>query len=135
MAAGLAGLTQVFTPEAAVKLNALGDGLRGDINRVAARHGLPFQAIGVGSILALHFHAGRIRRPADLEPHDPTGAARMADLQRLFHLDMIERGFFLARRGFISLALPITEADCAAFTAAIDDTLSVHGGVVAEAAA
>jgi glutamate-1-semialdehyde 2,1-aminomutase len=135
MAAGLAGLTQIFTPEAAVKLNARGDKLREDVNRVAAKHGLPFQAMGVGSILALHFHAGRIRRPSDALPHDPAGEARLADLQRLFHLEMIERGFFLARRGFISLALPLTEADCAAFTAAIDDFLSVHGGVIAEGAA
>jgi glutamate-1-semialdehyde 2,1-aminomutase len=135
MAAGLAGLTQAFTPDAAVKLNARGDRLRDGINRVAARHGLPFQATGVGSIVGLHFQSGRIRCPADAEPHDPAAERRKSDLQRLFHLEMIERGFFLARRGFVSLALPVTDADCAAFTAAIDEFLSVQSGVVAAAAA
>ena len=43
MAGGLAGLTQVFTPEAAVRINALGDDLRQRLSDVAAKRGAPVQ--------------------------------------------------------------------------------------------
>jgi hypothetical protein len=40
-----------------------------------------------------------------------TGAASNPAARALFHLDMLARGFYLARRGFISLSLPLTAAD------------------------
>src|SRR5690606_30927658 len=44
MAAGVAGLTRVLTPDALASLNARGDRLRERLNDVAARSGLPVQA-------------------------------------------------------------------------------------------
>src|ERR1700684_2306471 len=61
MAGGLAGLTRVFTPAEAVRINALGDRLRERLNDIAAERGVPFQATGIGSLLGLHFG----RRTAD----------------------------------------------------------------------
>ncbi len=131
MAAGYAGLTQLFTPEAAGRLNRQGDALREAINRTAAKRRLPLQATGLGSIIGLHFHAGPIRSPADLEPGDGAAAQRMSDLQKLFHLDLMQHGQYLARRGFMSLSLPITAADCNELVAAIDEFLSVRGALLA----
>jgi glutamate-1-semialdehyde 2,1-aminomutase len=43
---------------------------------------------------------------------------------------MLARGFYLARRGFISLALPLTAADHAAFAAAFEDFLGCYGAAL-----
>jgi glutamate-1-semialdehyde 2,1-aminomutase len=130
MAGGLAGLTQVFTPEAAVRLNALGDELRERLTRLAAKRGLPMQATGIGSLLNIHFSRRPIRTPMDSHPEDPTAQKALAGLLKLFHLDMIEQGYYLARRGFIALSLPTTEADIEGFAAAVAEFLDARGALL-----
>jgi glutamate-1-semialdehyde 2,1-aminomutase len=124
MAAGVAGLSEVFTPEAALALNAAGERLRERLNGIARRAGVPVQVAGVGSIMCVHFHDRPLRCPADAEPADPAARA-------LFHLEMLERGFYLARRGFISLSLPLAPADYDAFAAAFEDLVDGYGPALA----
>jgi len=130
MAGGLAGLTQVFTPSEAVRLNALGDKLRDRINAVARQRKPPLQATGVGSLIGVHFARRPIRTPADTHPHDPAIEKILLDLHKLFHLEMIDRGYYLARRGFIALSLPTTEADAENFASAVGDFLDTHGAMI-----
>ena len=124
MAAGVAGLSEVFTPEAAVALNETADALRDRLNRRARAAAVPVQVAGVGSIMCVHFHDRPLRRPADAEHADPAARA-------LFHLDMLDRGFYLARRGFISPSLALEPADYDAFAAAFEDFLDTYGSVLA----
>ena len=126
MAAGVAGLSDVFTPEAAVALNEAGDTLRARLNRIAREAAVPMQVAGVGSIMCVHFHDRPLASPADAESHL---AARA-----LFHLDMLERGFYLARRGFISPSLALEPADYDAFAAAFEDFLDAYGPLLASEA-
>jgi glutamate-1-semialdehyde 2,1-aminomutase len=133
MAAGLTGLTKLYTPEAAERFNAGGDALRERLNALAAKRGLPLQVTGTGTIMAVHFHNGPICSPHDLWHEDPAATARRTELLKLFHLDMIEQGQYLARRGFISLSLPMTEKEHDGFAAAVDEFLAVRGAVVAAA--
>jgi glutamate-1-semialdehyde 2,1-aminomutase len=133
MAAGLTGLRELYTPEAADRLNSAGDRLRERLNALAAKHDAPLQALGVGSIMAVHFRRGAISRPQDLWPGDASAAAQYAELQKLFHLDLLEQGQYMARRGFISLSLPMAEADLARLAAAADEFLTVRGPVLAAA--
>ena len=119
MAGGLAGLTEVFSPGEATRINALGDRLREQLNNAAASRGLPFQATGVGSLIGMHFCGGVLQKGGDI---DPEGA-----IESLFHLEMIDRGYYFARRGYISLSLPVIEADCDAFVAAVDQFLATRG--------
>src|SRR5208337_3375686 len=116
MAAGLAGLEEVFTPAEAVRLNALGDRLRTRLNEAAAARGAPFRATGQGSLIGLH--------AAGIEPGD--GKTRLA-LEDLFHLDLLDRGFYFARRGYAALSLPTTPVDCDHFVAAVDEFLVERG--------
>ncbi len=122
MAAGVAGLREVFTPEAAIALSEAGDRLRGRLNAVFQERGVPFQVKGRGSINCVHFHDRPIRRPQD--------APARPELQTLFQLEMIERGIYLARRGFITLCLPVTEVDHDQFVAAVEDFCDVHGPIL-----
>ena len=70
MAAGLAGLTEVYTPEAAVALNARGDALRERLNALCRAADAPVQFTGIGSMMAVHMVRGpdprrrRMRRRA-----------------------------------------------------------------------
>lgn len=123
MAAGVVGLRDVFTPEEAMRLNARGDELRGRLAAAAGERGVPFQATGCGSIVGLHWQAEPVRRPAD------TAAAR-PEAHALAHLEMIRRGFYFARRGFMSLSLPLTGGDCGDFVDAFGDFLDEHREVL-----
>jgi glutamate-1-semialdehyde 2,1-aminomutase len=123
MAAGVVGLSEVFTPAAADALNAAGDALRERLNRLAREAAVPLQVAGVGSIMCVHFDDRPLRGPADAEGSDPAARA-------LFHLDMLERGFYLARRGFISPSLVLEPADYDAFAAAFEDFLDTYGPVL-----
>ena len=118
MAAGVAGLTRVYTDEECGRLNALGDRLRDRLNGFAAERGLEFCATGRGSIVGLHFTRGPVRRTAD-SPAAP-------ELRTLLHLHMLDRGYSLARRGFVALSLPLGEADVDGFASAAEEFLARH---------
>jgi glutamate-1-semialdehyde 2,1-aminomutase len=123
MAAGLAGLTRVATPEVMEAHFARGERLKARLNGLAAREGVPFQCTGCGTILGLHCEAGPLRSGRDLAARDP---ARRERLQRLLHYDLLERGHYLARRGYLTLSLPLTERDEESFVQAIEEFLSVR---------
>ena len=123
MAAGLAGLEKVLTPEATVRLNESGDRLRARLQGAAERRGVAVRAMGLGSMICLHFQAGEIRRPADTEATPP--AAR-----KLFQLEMNLEGFYLSRRGFMSLSLPLTDEDHDDLVGAFEDFLEEHAPVL-----
>ena len=125
MAAGATGLREIFTPEAAVALNRRGDDFRARLNGLCRSRGVPWQATGVGSILNLHPYASPVARPEDL-------ATAPEAARRLLHLEMIARGFYTARRGFISLSLVLEDDDLEAFAAAFADFLDSHAAVLAD---
>jgi glutamate-1-semialdehyde 2,1-aminomutase len=123
MAAGVAGLTQVFTAAAAEALFARGEALRDALN--AQSRGLPMQWTGLGSLMTVHFQRGAIAAPQDLRGRDA--------LRELFFLDMLEAGFYLARRGMISLSLEIGTAEVEGFLGAVKHFIDQRGHLLDEA--
>jgi glutamate-1-semialdehyde 2,1-aminomutase len=107
MAAGLAGLRRVLTPQALDSLNRRGDTLRDGMNGVLARNGVDAQVTGIGSLLSLHMTGRAVSSPADLHGAD-------ADARALVFFDLLERGVFLAKRGYMALSVPFDEAACEA---------------------
>jgi glutamate-1-semialdehyde 2,1-aminomutase len=89
MAAGHAGLTQVYPPETAQRHTARGDALREELAQMFRAAGAPFQATGVGSLLAIHATAAPVRSPRDLGRSDPR-------LLELLFLDLLELGYYIA---------------------------------------
>jgi glutamate-1-semialdehyde 2,1-aminomutase len=120
MAAGIAGMTRVFTPAACRALNGRGTALREALNAVCRRHGAALQVTGLGSIMSLHAIATPIRAPADLAGADPA-------VRDLVFFDLIARGYYLARRGLISLSLPIGDDETSGLVAALDAILAARG--------
>ena len=123
MSAGVAGLRDLFTADEAVRLNARGDALRQRLQETADERGVPFRATGSGSIIGLHWQAEPIRRPADTSATPPAARA-------LSHLEMIHRGFYFARRGFMSLSLPLESGDYDDLVAAFADFLDEYREVL-----
>ena len=122
MAAGHAGLTQVFTPAAADALFARGEALRDALNGLAEQRSARMQWTGLGSLMTVHFQREPIRAPADLRV-DPA-------LRELFHLDMLDRGFHLARRGMIALSLEVGTDELDAFLDAVSEFLDSRASVL-----
>jgi glutamate-1-semialdehyde 2,1-aminomutase len=117
MSAGYAGLTNVYTPDAAHALNARGDALRERLNALCRKAGVAVQFTGMGSMMAVHFTASPVRNPGDAAKADQK-------LKELFFFDMLAHGIWLARRGMITLCLPIGDAECDRLAGAVEEFLS-----------
>jgi glutamate-1-semialdehyde 2,1-aminomutase len=124
MAAGIAGLRDVLDDAALVALNARGDGLREALNRLLETEDVAMQATGVGSILTLHLTDAAVRSPADLVGENPR-------LKQLLFLDLVADGFWIATRGMLALSLPVSDADCDAFVAAVGAFVERRRGLLA----
>ena len=116
MAAGLAGLTKVYPPEVAERHTATGDALREELGRAFRAAGAPFQATGVGSLLAIHATAQPVRSKKDLAGSD-------ARLVELLFLDLLELGYYIAPRGYLALSLVLTPAQRAGFVRAVAEVM------------
>ncbi|MBN8942955.1 MAG: aminotransferase class III-fold pyridoxal phosphate-dependent enzyme [Rhizobiales bacterium] len=116
MAAGHAGLTEIFTPAAVQALNQRGDDLRQQLNRLCRKHEACLEFTGIGSLMTAHFSSTPVRSPAD-------AAAGDQRLKELFFFDMLDRGIYLARRAMMALSLEIGDAECAAMVDAVEDFL------------
>ena len=117
MAAGLAGLTQVLDDDRLDALNSRGDRLREALQSVMAPHG--WTATGMGSMVGFHPVPGPVDSPADLAAAD--------DRRReLLFLDLLERGWYVAPRGFIALSIEVTDDDIDGFVAAVADALAAR---------
>jgi glutamate-1-semialdehyde 2,1-aminomutase len=112
MAAGAAGLTQVYTESEVERLNGLGDRLRERLNAFAGAHGLDVVATGYGSMVGLHFTRGPVRRISDIPP--------APERRALLHLHMLEEGYWYGRRGFVALSIPHGEEEVDGFAEAVE---------------
>jgi hypothetical protein len=45
----------------------------------------------------------------------------------------LERGYYVARRGYIALSLPTTESDCDGFVHVVDDFFAARGALIRSA--
>ena len=123
MTAGLVGARDVYTPEACRQLNALGDWLRERLNDAGREAGVALQSTGIGGVMNTHWREGPITDPSVVDPAN-------APIRRLFQLEMIERGFFVAQRGMINLSLAVERAALEEFVAAVRDYLAKHRAIL-----
>lgn len=120
LAVGLAAL-ETFGQDEIARLNTMGDRLARDLTTAARSAGVSVEISGIGSLRNLHWGEGPLadaddafRRRLDL-----------AELPRLFHLSMTNKGVFVSRRGVISLSLPMTQGHIDFFVEAFRETLEL----------
>jgi len=121
MAAGVATLTEVLTPEVLAATNARGERLRAELNTAFERHRLAMCVTGSGSLMNVHGTAGPVTSTEDLSAADDRW-------KELLFFDALDAGFYLARRGFIALSIEITDADIDAFIEFVDRWAAVAAG-------
>ena len=114
MAAGVAALTEVLTPDVLAVTNHRGERLRTQLNDVFARHHVPMCVTGSGSLMNIHGTAGPVTSVEDLRTADDRW-------KELLFFDALDAGFYIARRGFVALSIEITDADIDRFIGFVDD--------------
>ncbi|KAH7029046.1 pyridoxal phosphate-dependent transferase [Microdochium trichocladiopsis] len=127
LAMGHAALSQVYTPEKAISHTQRGDRLRARL--VEVTKGTMLSATGFGSLVCMHFGSGwgRLGEQVRSKEH---GGPDDEDLKTLFWLEMLERGFWVQRRGNIALILdtPLDVDD--KFVDAVSEFVARHEGYV-----
>jgi len=113
MAAGIVAMGEIFDEAAAEALRARGEALRGALNAVCERHRVAMQFTGIGSMIQPHFRRGEVLRPYAMNPVEE-------GLRELFFLDLMAAGVYIARRGMVALSLPVGQAECDRYVAAVD---------------
>ena len=114
MAAGVAALTEVLTPERARRDQRQGRPTPRAAERVFAEHDVPMCVTGAGSLMNVHGTAGPVRSAADLGGADDR-------LKELLFFAALDAGYYIARRGFIALSIEITDDDVDAFVEFVND--------------
>ena len=127
MAAGLTGLRDIYTPEKATEFYDVGVQLRDDINALIKDKGVKMQTTGLGTITAFHHHTQEVRGIEQYPLNNPESGV-------LLHMALLERGIYIARRGYTSLSLALNKEDYDAFMTALADVLDSYGEVFNEAA-
>ncbi len=115
MSAGIAACAQLLDADRLDRLFDDGEAFRARLNEQLAP--LSMMATGWGSMLTIHGALGPIAAPHDLAGVD----ARVGEL--LFHR-LLDRGYYIARRGFVSLSLAVTAEQRAGFVDALAEALS-----------
>jgi glutamate-1-semialdehyde 2,1-aminomutase len=102
VAAGIAVHRDILTDDLIRSVNDRGDHLRVGMNDLFGRAGLPLTATGWGSLMSVHATKGPVTSRRDLVATDEV-------LKELMFFDLLEMGYYLARRGFIALSAAITD--------------------------
>lgn len=118
MAAGIAALEEL-TPEVYDCLNKLGDTLRNKFNQTFQKNYIRGQAIGMGSLINLHFTDQPINHARD----SIQGLIGAGALIMHFHLCMLKHGIFPAGRQMYCISTPMTEKEIDKAVEALDVSL------------
>jgi glutamate-1-semialdehyde 2,1-aminomutase len=116
MAGGVAALSELLTADALDALFERGERLRAMAAGVCDRSSLPLSVTGMGSMFTIHTVAGPVRSPVDVAGADTV-------LKELMFHSLVDRGIFLAARGFVAMSLAITDDDCDHFVDALIDAV------------
>ncbi|CAG9939195.1 unnamed protein product [Clonostachys rosea f. rosea IK726] len=109
---GYVGLTEIYTPERAQAFTNDGEDLRRRLNE--ATKGTRVCFTGVGTLMTAHFPVDGNR---DFIRAD--SVEEVAALRDLFWYEMLDQGFWLARRGFMALILETPPAEFDRFIEAV----------------
>lgn len=104
MAAGIANL-KAYDQAAIDHVNGLGTRLRDGFNQAFKAAGIRAQATGVASVFTIHWTDEPLMKARDAARH----LRPAAEIIKLFHLEMLNRGFFVPRRGQYAISTPMTE--------------------------
>jgi glutamate-1-semialdehyde 2,1-aminomutase len=104
MAAGIASV-EALTPPAIAEINRLGAALRQGMDEAFTEIGMHGYASGEGSLVYVHWTAQKVVSAVDVVRWKQIAA----ELPRLLHLELLNRGIFSANRGMFNISTPMNE--------------------------
>ncbi|MBN1317148.1 MAG: aspartate aminotransferase family protein [Anaerolineales bacterium] len=110
MAAGLATL-QLYDQEAIDHVNRLGTLLKDGLENAFREAGVKGQVLGLGSLVQIHWTDEVINSPREAA----MAKARACELPDLLHLEFLNRGIFIGKRGNCCISTPMTEKEIETF--------------------
>jgi len=116
MAAGVATLN-ALTPEAYVRLDALGDRLRGGVTRLLQGTRRRGQVTGMGSLFTLHWTSEALTDYRSSRPKDPETSLRV-------FMGLLNEGILLTQRGMGACSLAMSDEDVDRFVNALARVLA-----------
>lgn len=102
MAAGAAGIGEIYTQQRALDFLDWSEAFRLALNEMFVDREMPMYCNGLGSIFAIHFSEGPVRRKQDI-------SAGCLSLRPLLHMELLLEGVLVAGRGDVFQSLPMTE--------------------------
>ena len=115
MAAGIATMRE-YEAEEVARINQLGQRLKDGFNRAFQAEGVKVRAVGLGSIVRIHWSDGEIRTARDAVAAQSAAQA----LPKLLHMELMNRDIFSAPRCQFAISTPMTEQE-------IDTAVAVMG--------
>ena len=125
MSCDFRGLSEIYTPQAAVELNSLGDYFREQLQ--AAGEGTQMKVTGVGAVLTIHFQKNGVA-PVRAENIDRYSNA---SLKKLFWFWCLSKGFWITERGMLSIILGTTQNELDSFVEVVRLFLKHYSSLVA----
>ncbi|KAH8646243.1 pyridoxal phosphate-dependent transferase [Xylariales sp. PMI_506] len=124
MACGYVALTEIYTPEVALKHNELGDYFRARLQSVS--EGTKMVVTGVGAVLTIHFltHGRQPVKAEDIDDHSDSG------LKKLFWYWCLSHGFWITERGMLSIILGTTRDELESFVDVVSRFAQKHQSVL-----
>ncbi len=107
MASGLAAM-KMLNQSTIERINSLGALLRKKIENIFDEEGIVGQVTGAGSLFNIHF--------TKEEVVDFRSAEKVSeDARKLLHMSLLNRGIFIAPRGFFNISTPMTKKEIGSF--------------------
>lgn len=133
MNVGHVALSSIYTPQACIAINSLGDELRHGLQEQA--RGTKMVITGLGAILNIHFlpqpdiesPSSKVKDIQDLAVGPDSVEFLLKDLLWFY---LIEHGIWIARRGMVSLSLGTTREDVHTLLQAVKGFLKDFGDLV-----
>lgn len=120
MSCGYTGLSEIYTPEVAKKLNAIGDNLRTQLHIIA--QGTKMVITGIGAVMTIHFLSGGgpPQHASNIEEQN------IQSLKKLFWYWCLDNGIWITERGMLSLILETTQEDLSRFVEVVRSFVEKH---------
>jgi glutamate-1-semialdehyde 2,1-aminomutase len=125
MAAGVAGLSRLFTAARADAFNAECEALRIALNARLEVADVPMRMIGHGSMFSAHFVRRTPRRPSEIP-------AISSSLTALFHMEALLSGLLMANRGDIFISLPMNDRHFSQLKEVVKKFVERHAAMIRE---
>ncbi|MDX2416330.1 MAG: aminotransferase class III-fold pyridoxal phosphate-dependent enzyme [Xanthomonadales bacterium] len=125
MAAGAAGIGEIYTHQRALDFLDWSEAFRVALNDMFIERDMPMHCNGLGSIFAIHFSLGPVKKKTDI-------SAGCLSLRPLLHMELLHEGVLVAGRGDVFQSLPMTQKHLFRVSRALERFIDRHKPLVLE---